>query len=184
MDSQLEGRGVAGGNSRSGFCVLLHGIKLMRRFIILAGLLALSVAPALAGFIPRVPNDPDFVPVGKYRGYYMLSSDSGKWWRWGLARAPVEEPRVFTHGFGDDVIAIPFDTNGRVAFAPVYIYTIQPESYQKRRLEALFEGFTSQAGVRKIFGRPTIQSNVRGYQVWYYEIQVYNPFEEFPDIRG
>src|ERR1700688_4048814 len=107
MDSQLEGRGVAGGNSRSGFCVLLHGIKLMRRFIILAGLLARSVAPALAGFIPRVPNDPDFVPVGKYRGYYMLSSDSGKWWRWGLARAPVEAPTVFTPRFGGSVSPLP-----------------------------------------------------------------------------
>jgi hypothetical protein len=28
------------------------------------------------------------------------------------------------------------------------------------------------------------QTNLRGYQVWYYEIEVYNPFEEFPAIRG
>jgi hypothetical protein len=159
-------------------------LKLMRRLIILTGLLALSVAPVFGGFIAKVSNDPDFVHVGKFRGYYMVSSDSGKWWRWGLARAPVEEPRAFTHGYGDDAIAIPFDTNGRVVFAPVYIYTIRPENEQKRRLEALFEGVTSQADVRRIFGRPAIQGNVRGYQVWYYEIQVYNPFEEFPDIRG
>src|ERR1700681_4272467 len=92
------------------------------------------------------------------------------------ACAPVEEPRMFTQGFGDDVIAIPFDTNGRVAFAPVYIYTIRPENDQRRRLEALVEGVTSQAEVRQIFGRPTIQGRLRGYQVWYYEIQVYNPF--------
>jgi hypothetical protein len=155
----------------------------MRRLIIWTTMLALAVAPGFAGFIPRGP-DPDFVSVGKYRGYYMVSSDSGKWWRWGLARAPVEEPKVFTHGYGDDAIAIPFDKNGRVAFAPVYIYTIRPENEQRQRLQALFQGFTSQADVRQIFGRPTIQSNVRGYQVWYYEIQVYNPFEEFPDVRG
>jgi hypothetical protein len=31
---------------------------------------------------------------------------------------------------------------------------------------------------------PAIQGHLRGYQVWYYEIQVYNPFEEFPDIHG
>jgi hypothetical protein len=110
----------------------------------------------------------------------LVSSDSGKWWHWGLTRAPVEEPRMFTHGYGDDAIAIPFDANARVAFAPVYIYTIRPENVQKRRLEALIEGVTSQAEVRKLFGRPEIQSNVRGYRVWYYEITVYNPFEEFP----
>jgi hypothetical protein len=44
------------------------------------------------------------------------------------ACAPVEEPRMFTQGYGDDVIAIPFDANGRVTFAPVYIYTIRPEN--------------------------------------------------------
>ena len=101
-----------------------------------------------------------------------------------MARAPVEEPKVFTHGFGKDVIAIPFGANGKVAFAPVYIYTIRPEKEQKRRLAALFQGVTSQADVQQIFGRPAIQDTARGYRVWYYEIQVYNPFEEFPDLHG
>ncbi len=156
----------------------------MARLILLTVLLALSAANSFSGFIPRLSSDPDFVTVGKKRGYYLVSSDSGRWWRWGLARAPVKEPAVFTHGYGDDAIAIPFDPNGRVAFAPVYIYTIRPESESQRRLEALIEGVTSQADVRQIFGRPTIQSSVRGYSVWYYEIQVYNPFEEFPDIHG
>jgi hypothetical protein len=156
----------------------------MARLLLLTVFLALSTANSFSGFIPRVSNDPDFVAVGKKRGYYLVSSDSGRWWRWGLARAPVKEPAVFTHGYGADAIAIPFDSNGRVAFAPVYIYTIRPESVSQRRLEALFEGVTTQADVRQIFGRPAIQNSVRGYSIWYYEIQVYNPFEEFPDIRG
>ncbi len=156
----------------------------MGRFIILAAFLILLPGGSFAGFLPQAPGDPDFVQVGRHQSYYMVSSDSGKWWRWGLARAPVEEPKPFTHGYGDDAIAIPFDANGRVAFAPVYIYTIRPENEQKRRLKALFQGVTSQADVRQIFGRPAIQTSLRGYQVWYYEIEVYNPFEEFPDIRG
>jgi hypothetical protein len=45
-----------------------------------------------------------------------------------MARALVEEPTVFTHGFGADAIAIPFDAGGRVTFAPVYIYTIRPKT--------------------------------------------------------
>jgi hypothetical protein len=156
----------------------------MGRLTILTVLLALSVAQSFGEFIPRAPGDPDFVPVGKYRGYYMVSSDSGKWWKWGLARAPVEDPKVFSHGFGDDVVAIPFDAKGRVLFAPVYIFTIRPENLQKRRLAALYQGVTSQAEVQRIFGRPAIKGSVRGYQVWFYQIEVYNPFEEFPDIRG
>jgi len=85
------------------------------------------------------------------------------------ACAPVEEPRMFTQGYGDDVIAIPFDANGRVTFAPVYIYTSRPENSQRRRMEALTEGVTSQADVRRFFDRPTIQKRVRGYEVWFYD---------------
>jgi hypothetical protein len=156
----------------------------MRQAIILSMFLALSVVRSSGGLMPRLSGDPDFVTVGKNRGYYMISSDTGRWWRWGLARAPVQEPKMFTHGYGDDVIAIPFDTRGRVAFAPVYIYTIRPENVQRQRLEALVEGATSQEDVRHIFGRPAIQGNAGGYQVWYYQIEVYNPFEEFPDEHG
>ena len=47
-----------------------------------------------------------------------------------------------------------------------------------------FRGPDRSGGVRALFGRPAIQTRVRGYEVWYYEIRVYNPFEEFPDIRG
>ena len=156
----------------------------MRQKFILVTLLALWAGRGFGGFIPPAKNDPDFVPVGKNRGYYMVSSGSGRWWHWGLGRAPVNEPTRFTHGYGDDVIAIPFDKRGLVIFAPVYIYTIRPEEVQKRRLAALFQGVSSQADVREIFGRPAIQGNVSGYQVWFYEIRVYNPFEEYPDLHG
>jgi hypothetical protein len=156
----------------------------MKQLIVLSVMLALALGNSFGGLIPRASNDGDFVDLGRNRGYYMLSSNSSKWWRWGLVRAPVEEPRMFTHGFGDDAIAIPFDTRGRVVFAPVYIYTINPESIQRLRLAALFQGVSTQADVRSLFGRPEIQTRVRGYEVWYYEIRVYNPFEEFPDLDG
>ena len=153
----------------------------MKRFIIWCAFLTQSLAHSFAGPIPRVSNDRDFVAVGHHGGYYMVSSDSGKWWRWGLVRAPVREPKMFMQGYGDDAIAIPFNARGRVTFAPVYIYTIRPEKVQRRRLEALIEGVTTQAEVRSLFGRPVVQSRVRGYEVWFYEIPVYNPFEVFPD---
>ncbi len=152
--------------------------------MILGALMVFGVAQSFAGLIPCLPNDPDFVALGRNRGYYMVPSNSGKWWRWGLIRAPVEEPKMFTRGFGNDAIAIPFDVNGRVAFAPVYIYTIRPESWERVRLAALFQGLTAQPDVLALFGRPAIRTRLRGYEVWYYEIRVHNPFEEYPDVRG
>ena len=136
-----------------------------------------------AGLVPRASNEPDFISAGKNRGYYMVSSNSGKWWHWGLGRAPVVEPTWFTAGYGDDVIAIPFDAHWRVAYAPVYIYTILPDSFERQRLDAVILGATSQVDVRQIFGRPDIQGSAAGYKVWFYQIRVYNPFEEFPDLH-
>jgi hypothetical protein len=156
----------------------------MKRSITLSVFLLLWLSHSFAGPIPRASNDRDFVPLGHNGGYYMVSSDSGKWWRWGLVRAPVEEPTMFRQGYGYNAIAIPFDASGRVTFAPVYIYTIRPEDFQRRRLAALMEGVTSQAEVRSLFGRPAIQGSVGGYEVWFYQIRVYNPFEQFPDDSG
>ncbi|HKM57389.1 MAG TPA: hypothetical protein VJX28_01500 [Chthoniobacterales bacterium] len=146
-------------------------------------LMVLVAATGHAGLVPRTANDRDFISAGKGHGYYMVSSNSGRWWHWGLGRAPVVEPTWFTAGYGDDVIVIPFDANDRVAYAPVYIYTILPDSLQKQRLEAVTLGVTAQADVRRIFGRPDIQGAAGGYKVWFYQIRVYNPFEEFPDLH-
>ncbi len=154
-----------------------------RRFCGLGALAVLVAATGHAGLVPRKANDRDFVSAGKDHGYYMVSSDSGRWWHWGLGRAPVVEPTPFTHGYGDDVIVIPFDANDRVAYAPVYIYTILPDSFQQQRLEAVTVGVTAQADVRRIFGRPDIQGAAGSYKVWFYQIRVYNPFEEFPDLH-
>ena len=98
-------------------------------------------------------------------------------------RAPVEEPTPFNHGYGTDAIAIPFDRNERVGFAPVYIYTIRPESLQERRLAVIVPGVTTATDVTRLFGRP-IKAQVRGTSVWYYEIRVFNPFQEYQGSGG
>ena len=97
------------------------------------------------------------------------------------ACAPVEESRMFTQGYGDDVIAIPFDANGRVTFAPVYIYTIRPENSQRWRMEALTEGVTSQVDVRRLLTGPRSKNAFAGMR-YGFTIRVYNPFEEFLDM--
>jgi hypothetical protein len=171
-------RSIRLGGLQSEMSLLLRGPL---RSCGLVALVALVAATGHAGLVPRTANDRDFVSAGKDQGYYMVSSNSGRWWHWGLGRAPVVEPTWFTAGYGDDVIVIPFDANDRVAYAPVYIYTILPDSFQKQRLQAVTIGVTGQADVRRIFGRPDIQGTAGAYKVWFYQIRVYNPFEEKPD---
>ena len=143
----------------------------------------LAGASAQAGLISPAPGDPDLVRLGVHRQYYRFASDSGRWWRYGLGRAPVEEPTPFSHGYGQDVITIPFDPSGRVTALPVYIYTIRPESFEEHKLARVVEGVTSKVDVTRLFGSSKVRAKVRGYDVWFYSIRVYNPFTEFPD-RG
>jgi hypothetical protein len=137
-----------------------------------------------AGFLPRLANDPNYVQVSPRRSFYVISVDSGEWRRFGLAGAPVVEPSRFNHGEGVDVLAIPFDSTGRVTFAPIYIYTILPEQYQVQRMRALVQGYTSKADAEQLMGSTPIKRRIRGYDVWFFEIRVRNPFEESPfDFR-
>ena len=145
---------------------------------------ALSAVYAEAALITPVPGDRDLVRLSDRRAYYRFASLGGRWWKYGLGRAPVEEPTPFNHGYGEDVIAIPFDAAGRVTGVPVYIYTIRPESFEEAKLAQLVQGATTKPEVTRIFGSLKVRANVRGYEVWMYSIQVYNPFVEFPDRGG
>ena len=156
----------------------------MKRLILVAVCAALTATVGAAGFVPAGPGDPHLVQWSRNRGYYRISADSRELWQWGLGRAPVEQPSMLTRGRGNDVVAIPFDAKGRVAFAPVYIYTIVPETFEENRLLRLVQGISSKADVQALYGRIPLQRRVNGYEVWYYEIRVFNPFEELPSGTG
>jgi hypothetical protein len=136
------------------------------------------------GMVPRLSGDRDLIQAGPRQSYYQVSVDSKKWWDWGLGGAPVEEPSMQNRGYGWDAIAIPFDTRGRVAFAPVYIYTIIPEPYEEARLQHLFQGLTTKEAVLRLYGGVRQVRHVGGYEVWYYRIRVWNPAEEQPFGHG
>jgi hypothetical protein len=156
----------------------------MKHLILVAACVALNATVSAAGFIPVASSDPYLVRWSRTRGYYRISADSRQLWEWGLGRAPVEEPSMLNRGRGNDVVAIPFDANGRVAFAPVYIYTIVPETFEENRLLRLVQGVSTKADVQALYGRVPLRSRVNGYEVWYYEISVFNPFEELPSGQG
>ena len=156
----------------------------MKRLILAAVYVALTATVSAAGFVPARRGDPHLVQWGRNRGYYRISADSRELWQWGLGRAPIEQPSMLNRGRGTDVVAIPFDASGRVAFAPVYIYTIVPETFEENRLTRLVQGISGKADVRALYGRLPLQRRVNGYEVWYYEISVFNPFEELPSGTG
>jgi hypothetical protein len=150
----------------------------MKKEILVSCVLLGSLGTALCGMVPSVVGDRDLVQAGPHRSYYKVSVDSKKWWDWGLGGAPVEEPSMQNRGHGDDAIAIPFDVRGRVAFAPVYIYTITPEQYEEARLQRLYQGLTTKEDVLHLYGGVRQIRRVGGYEVWYYQIPVWNPAEE------
>jgi hypothetical protein len=143
-----------------------------------------SLGAGFCGMVPRIAGDRDLIQAGPHQSYYQVSVDSKKWWNWGLGGAPVEEPSMQNRGHGWDAIAIPFDARGRVAFAPVYIYTITPESYEEARLQHLYQGLTTKEAVLSLYGGVREVRHVGGYEVWYYRIQVWNPAEEQPFGHG
>jgi hypothetical protein len=140
------------------------------------GLLELSEA----GFLPRLPHDPNYVQLSLRCSFYMVPVDSGEWRRFGLAGAPVVEPSRFNQGEGVDVLAVPFDRAGRVAFAPTYIYTIRPEQYRLQKMRGLVQGYTSKTDAEQLFGSTPMKRPIRGYEIWFFEFRVRNPFEENP----
>ena len=131
-----------------------------------------------AGFLPRLPNDPVYVQLSPRCSLFVISVDSSKWRRFGLVGAPLIEPSRFNQGEGVDVLAVPFDRSGRVAFAPVYIYTILPEQFWIRRMRGLLQGYTSKADAERLIGSTPMKRQIRGYEVWFFEFRVRNPFEE------
>ena len=138
---------------------------------------------SLAGFLPQLDGDPNLVRYSPRCSVYVVSVDSGKWWRFGLVGAPVVEPSMFNQGEGADVLAVPFDRSGRVTFAPVYIYTVLPEQFRLRTMRGLVQGYTSKADVEQLMWSTPLKRWIRGYEVWFFEFRVRNPFEENPFDR-
>jgi hypothetical protein len=157
---------------------------LMKKQVLVSLFLLGSLGTGFCGMVPRIASDRDLIQAGPRQSFYQVSVDSKKWWNWGLGGAPVEEPSMQNRGYGWDAIAIPFDARGRVAFAPVYIYTITPEPYEEARLQHLYQGLTTKENVLRLYGGVRAVRHVGGYEVWYYRIRVWNPAEEQPFDNG
>jgi len=97
----------------------------------------------------------------------------------GLEGAPISDTAdPFRHGYGTDALAFQFDRAGRLLRAPAYVVQAQPNTFYTSRLGIFIRGKSTAAEVQSIFGRFRKMEQRRDGFVGYYEIEVYNPFED------
>ena len=99
--------------------------------------------------------------------------------RLGLEGALVSDTAdPFRHGYGSDALAFRFDGAGRLLVAPAYVAQAQVNSFYTSRLGIFIRGKSTVAEVKSIFGRfRRTEERGNGF-VGYYELAVYNPFED------
>jgi len=97
----------------------------------------------------------------------------------GLEGAPISDTAdPFRHGYGADALAFQFDRAGRLLRAPAYVAQAQVNNFYVSRLGIFIRGKSTAAEVQSIFGRFRRVEQRRDGFIGYYEIEVYNPFED------
>jgi hypothetical protein len=124
-------------------------------------------------------DDSRYVPLGPRTGYYIVRPGSNLSRQLGLEGAPTSDTAdPFRHGYGADALAFQFDRAGRLLRAPAYVVQAQPNNFYTSRLGIFIRGKSTAAEVQSIFGRFRKMEQRRDGFVGYYEIEVYNPFED------
>ena len=147
---------------------------LTRFFTSLACLLFASVVGAQSWH-----DDSRYVSLGPRTGYYIVRPASHLSRELGLEGAPISDTSdPFRHGYGADALAFQFDRAGRLLRAPAYVAQAQLNNFYTSRLGIFIRGKTTAAEVQSIFGRfRDMEQRPDGF-IGYYEIEVYNPFED------
>ena len=149
-------------------------MMLTRFFTFLACLLFASVAASQSWH-----DDSRYVPLGPRTGYYIVRPGSHLSRQLGLEGAPISDTSdPFRHGYGADALAFQFDRAGRLLRAPAYVVQAQPNNFYTSRLGIFIRGKSTASEVRSIFGSFRRVEPRRDGFIGYYEIEVYNPFED------
>ena len=155
-------------------------MRLTRFFTSLACLLFASVAGAQSWH-----DDSRYVSLGPRTGYYIVRPGSNLSRQLGLEGAPISDTAdPFRHGYGADALAFQFDRAGRLLRAPAYVVQAQPNNFYTSRLGIFIRGKSTAAEVQSIFGRFRRVEQRRDAFIGYYEIEVYNPFEDHSGRGG
>jgi len=124
-------------------------------------------------------DDSRYVRLGPRSGYYIVRPGSHLSRQLGLEGAPISDTSdPFRHGYGADALAFQFDRAGRLLRAAAYVAQAQLNNFYTSRLGIFIRGKSTAAEVQSIFGSFRRIEQRRDGFVGYYEIEVYNPFED------
>ena len=124
-------------------------------------------------------DDSHYVSLGPQNGYYIVSPDSPLLRQLGLYEAPVIDTADWMrHGHGADALAFRFNRNGVLIAPPAYIAQEDANVFYTRRIGSLARGRATVHDVESLFGRAQSRAARQDGFIWYYALQIYNPFEE------
>ena len=124
-------------------------------------------------------DDSHYVSLGPRNGYYIVQPDSHLFRQLGLYEAPViDTADALRHGYGADALAFRFNRNGVLIAPPAYIAQESPNDFYARRIGSLARGRATVHDVESLFGHAHSRAARQDGFIWYYALQIYNPFEE------
>jgi hypothetical protein len=135
---------------------------------------------ALSASAASWDDDSHYVSLGPRNGYYIVRPDSRLSGQLGLYEAPIiDTADPLRHGYGADALAFRFNRNGVLIAPPAYIVQALPYDFYTRRIGSLTRGRATTQDVEALFGGAHIRANRPDGFMWYYALQVYNPFESW-----
>ena len=135
---------------------------------------------ALSASAASWDDDSHYVSLGPRNGYYIVRPDSRLSGQLGLYEAPIiDTADPLRHGYGADALAFRFNRNGVLIAPPAYIAQALPYDFYTRRIGSLTRGRATTQDVEALFGGAHIRANRPDGFMWYYALQVYNPFESW-----
>jgi hypothetical protein len=148
----------------------------MKPFCVVAFLLIF----AELSFANSFQDDSHYIRLGPRTGYYVVRDGSRLSHQLGIDDGPYADTAdPLRHGYGADVLAFRFDRAGRLLASPAYIANAQPNEFYTRRIGSLARGRTTVRDVQTLFGHAQATSRRPDGFVYYYTIDVFNPFEQF-----
>jgi hypothetical protein len=135
-------------------------------------------------FANSFQDDSHYVRLGPRTGYYVVRDGSRLSHQLGVDDGPYADTAdPLRHGYGTDVLAFRFDRAGRLLALPAYIANAQLNEFYTRRIGSLVRGRTTVRDVQALFGHAQAVSRRPDGFVYYYTIDVFNPFEQFGGRR-
>ena len=124
-------------------------------------------------------DDSHYVSLGPRNGYYIVRPDSHLFRQLGLYEAPViDTSDPLRHGYGADALAFRFNRRGVLIAPPAYIAQALPYDFYMVRIGSLTRGRATVDDVEALFGRThSLATRPDGF-IWYYALEIHNPFEE------